>query len=76
MRVEHARPLQVEVHVDLPREPHAAVHLHRGLAVHDRGFARERLRPGDPTIEITLPLPELLERSPEPEEAGPTLDDF
>jgi len=28
------------------------------------------------TIEITLPLPELLERSPEPEEAGPTLDDF
>src|ERR1700753_3730123 len=31
MRVEQPRALQVEVHVDLPREAHAAVHLRRGL---------------------------------------------
>ena len=41
--VEHPRPLQVEVHVDLPREAHAAVHLRRRLAVRDRGLAREHL---------------------------------
>ena len=44
VRVEHPRALQVEVHVDLPREAHAAVHLGRGLAVRDRGLARQQLR--------------------------------
>src|SRR3954465_8570645 len=51
MRVEHPRTLQEEMHVDFPREPHAAVYLRRRLPVHDRRFAAEKLRTGDGTIE-------------------------
>ena len=54
MRIEHPRAFQVEVHVDLPREAHAAEHLHRRLPVGDRGLARQRLGPGDPAVEAGL----------------------
>src|SRR4051812_49418956 len=43
VRLEHPRALQVEVHVDLPREAHAAEHLRGGLAVGDRGVAGDDL---------------------------------
>ena len=48
MPIEHPRAFQVEVHVDLPREAHAAEHLRRGLAVGDRGLARHHLGAGNP----------------------------
>ena len=47
VRLQHPRPLQVEVHVDLPREAHAAEDLRGGPTVAHRGLAREELRPAD-----------------------------
>src|SRR4051812_43185904 len=43
VRVEHPRALEVEVNVDLPGEAHPTEDLGCRLAVHDRGFAREKL---------------------------------